>query len=153
MARLIHRAQINRLHWQATPSIIWRTPPDRVQTSERGVRLVSLRRIRTQNVDAMMRWMPQYFRPSEARGLTFMTQFTLSGPGGGDWVMRIADERCEVRPGRSAGPDLEIRMPALLLLAIHRGEASAVWNLLIGRIRLRGRRRLFLLFPRLFPTR
>ena len=41
---------------------------------------------------------------------------------------------------------------ALLLLAVHRGEASPVWGLLTGRIRLRGRRRLFLLFPRLFPT-
>ena len=56
-----------------------------------GVRLVSLRRIRTQNVDAMMRWMPQYFRPTEARGLAFTTQFELTGPGGGDWAMRIGD--------------------------------------------------------------
>jgi AcrR family transcriptional regulator/ferredoxin len=46
----------------------WRTPPDRRSRSAEGVRLVSLRRIRTQNVDAMMRWMPQYFRPSEAKG-------------------------------------------------------------------------------------
>jgi len=130
----------------------WRTPIDRVRANERGVRLVSLRRIRTQNVDAMMRWMPQYFRPTEARGLAFTTQFSLSGPGGGEWAMRIADERCEVRPGTLPDPDLAIRMPALLLLAIHRGEASPVWGLLSRRIRLGGQWRLFLLFPRLFPT-
>lgn len=134
----------------------WRTPIDRAGNNARGVRLVSLRRIRTQNVDAMMRWMPQYFRPSEARGLAFTTAFVLDGPGGGEWTMRIADERCEVRPGPSAAAygaaDLLVRMPALLLLAIHRGDASPVWGLLTGRIRLRGRRRLFLLFPRLFPT-
>ncbi|MBI3767123.1 MAG: hypothetical protein HY271_01375 [Deltaproteobacteria bacterium] len=130
----------------------WRTPIDRTGANERGVRLVSLRRIRTQNVDAMMRWMPQYFRPTEARGLAFTTQFTLDGPGGGAWVMRIADQRCEVRPGTIAGADLVVRIPALLLLAIHRGDASALWGMLTGRIRLGGRRRLFLLFPRLFPT-
>jgi epoxyqueuosine reductase QueG len=130
----------------------WRTPVDRVSRSSRGVRLVALRRIRTQSVDAMMRWMPQYFRPSEARGLAFTTQFLLGGPGGGSWVMRVADERCEVRPGTTDAADLTIRMPALLFLAIHRGEASAVWGLVTGRIRLAGRRRLFLLFPRLFPT-
>lgn len=130
----------------------WRTPIDRAGANERGVRLVSLRRIRTQNVDAMMRWMPQYFRPTEARGLAFTTQLTLDGPGGGAWVMRIADERCEIRRGTTDAADLVVRMPALLLLAIHRGEASPVWGLLTRRIRLGGRRRLFLLFPRLFPT-
>lgn len=130
----------------------WRTRIDRTGANERGVRLVSLRRIRTQNVDAMMRWMPQYFRPEEARGLAFTTQLSLDGPGGGDWVMRVADQRCEVRPGTVADADLVVRMPALLLLAIHRGEASPIWGLLTGRIRLGGRRRLFLLFPRLFPT-
>ena len=130
----------------------WRTPIDRRSRSAAGVRLVSLRRIRTQSVDAMMRWMPQYFRPYEARGLAFTTQFLLTGEGGGAWAMRVADERCEVRPGTIERPDLTVRMPGLLFLALHRGEASAVWGLLTGRIRLRGRRRLFLLFPRLFPT-
>jgi hypothetical protein len=100
----------------------------------------------------MMRWMPQYFRSDEARGLAFTTQFELSGSGGGAWAMRIADGHCEVRPGTIEGADLVIRMPALLLLAIHRGEANPVWGLLTRRIRLAGQRRLFLLFPRLFPT-
>src|SRR5438046_3892169 len=66
--------------------------------------------------------------------------------------MRFADERCEVRPGTIERPDLTVRMSALLFLALHRGEASAAWALVSGRIRLRGRRRLFLLFPRLFPN-
>ena len=88
----------------------------------------------------------------EARGLAFTTQFLLTGEGGGAWAMRIADERCEVRPGTLERPDLTVRMPALLFLALHRGEASAAWGLVRGRIRLRGRRRLFLLFPRFFPT-
>jgi ferredoxin len=130
----------------------WRTPIDRTSRSARGVRLVQLRRIRTQSVDAMMRWMPQYFRAAEARGLAFTAQLLLSGSGGGEWVIRVGDERCEVRPGSADDPDLTVRMPAMLLLSIHRGEASPVWGLLTGRIRLRGRRRLFLLFPRLFPT-
>ena len=39
--------------------------------------------------------------------------------------MRVADERCEVRPGTIERPDLTVRMPALLFLALHRGEASA----------------------------
>jgi len=129
----------------------WRTPIDRASPrSAEGVRLINLRRIRTQNADAMMRWLPQYFRPTESRDLAFTTQWDLEGPGGGEWVMRIGDERCDVRPGRTANPDLTIRAPATYFLAVHRGEASAVLGLLLGRIRLRGRRRLFLRFPALF---
>ena len=128
----------------------WRTPIDRGGKSWQGVRLVNLRRIRTQNVDAMMRWMPQYFRPTEARGLAFTTRFELTGPGGGTWTMRIGDERCEVRPGADGAPDLTVRTRATRWLAIHRGEASPVWALLTGRIRLRGDRALFLRFPALF---
>jgi putative sterol carrier protein len=116
------------------------------------VRLVSLRRIRTQSVDAMMRWMPQYFRPSEAKGLAFTMQYHLTGEGGGDWAMRVADEHCEVRPGAIEAPDLTVTMPAMLFLAVHRGEASPVLGVLTGRIRLKGQRRLFPLLARLFPT-
>jgi putative sterol carrier protein len=134
----------------AIPPGEWRTPIDRSGASWSTVRLVNLRRIRTQNVDAMMRWMPQYFRPSEAAGLTFSVQFALSGPGGGPWAMRVGDERCEVRPGTIPDPDLTIRARATTWLAVHRGDASPILALLMGRIRLSGDRRLFLRFPALF---
>jgi epoxyqueuosine reductase QueG/putative sterol carrier protein len=128
----------------------WRTPVDRAGASWQGVRLVNLRRIRTQNVDAMMRWMPQYFRPTEAAGLAFTVQFDFTGPGGGPWVMRVGGERCDVRPGTIEHADLAITTPATYWLRVHRGEANPVVGILTGRIRLKGRRRLILAFPALF---
>jgi putative sterol carrier protein len=100
----------------------------------------------------MMRMMPYYFRPEEAGGLDFTCQFDFSGPGGGEWVLRVAEERCNVDPGTVDNPDLVVRCDGALFLAIHRGEASAVRALLLGKIRLAGRRQLFLVFPRLFPV-
>jgi ferredoxin len=128
----------------------WRTPIDETRPTSRGVRLVPLGRIRTSNVDSMMRNMAQYFRSTEAAGLDFTCQLDLTGEGGGQWVIRVADERCHVVPGRAEAPDLTVRCPARLYLAVHRGEASPVLGLLTGRIWLSGRRRLFLAFPRLF---
>jgi len=64
----------------------------------------------------------------------------------------VADEHCEVRPGTIEAPDLTVTMPALLFLAVHRGEASPVLGVLTGRIRLGGRRRLFPVLARIFPT-
>jgi ferredoxin len=131
----------------------WRTPVDTTKPTARGTRLVQLHRIRTSNVDSMMRNLPHYFRPNEARGLAFTCLLELTGEGGGAWIIRVADQRCSVHPGRNGTADLVVRCDARLFLRIHRGEANAPWQLLLGRIRLRGRRRLFLLFPRLFPTR
>jgi epoxyqueuosine reductase QueG len=131
----------------------YRTPPDVSRPGRRGmVRLVQLQRIRVSNVDTMMRMMPYYFRPEEAGALDFTCQFDFSGPGGGQWVLRVAEERCNVAPGTATAPDLTVRCEAGLFLAVHRGEASAGRALLLGRIRLAGQRRLFLVLPRIFPV-
>ena len=80
-------------------------------------------------------------------------QMDLTGPGGGQWVMTVAQQRCRVQPGQTENSDLTIRCDAHLFLGIHRGERSAVKSLLTGKIKLMGRRELFLAFPRLFPVR
>lgn len=127
----------------------WRTPlhPDR--PASRIVRLVDLRRIRTQDVDAMMRNMPQYFRDSEAGDLSFTARFELGGNGGGVWTMTVDRGRCRVEPRALPDPDLTVCCKGEVFLGIHRGTVNPVLALLTGRVRLRGRRRLFLAFPRL----
>jgi ferredoxin len=131
----------------------YRTRPDVTRPGQGGmVRLVQLQRIRVSNIDTMMRMMTFYFRPEEARDLRFTCQFDFTGPGGGEWAMRVADERCEVRPGTLDAPDLTVRCDGATFLGVHRGDRSAVKDLLLGRIRLEGKKELFLVFPRLFPV-
>jgi len=128
----------------------WRTPLHADRPASRTVRLVELRRIRTQDVDAMMRSMPQYFRDTEAGDLSFTTRFELTGEGGSVWTMTVDRGRCSVEPRGTSDPDLTIRCKAAVFLGIHRGTVNPVLALLTGRILLRGRAKLFLLFPRLF---
>ncbi|MFQ5477826.1 MAG: SCP2 sterol-binding domain-containing protein [Candidatus Binatia bacterium] len=128
----------------------WRTPADPAQPASKVVRLVDLHRVRTQDIDAMMRNMPQYFRDVEAGGLEFTTQFTFEGRGGGDWVMRIANRRCAVRPGTTDSADLGIRCDGAVFLAIHRAELSPLLAVVTGRLKLTGDPRLFLTFARIF---
>lgn len=125
----------------------WRTPPERRRPGHPIVRLVELERIRVSNIDSMMRNMPHYFRSTEAAGLDFTCQYNFTGEGGGRWVMRVADRQCQVYPGEIDNPDLTVRCPGDLFLAIHRGETSAVLQILLGRIKLSGNRKLFLTFP------
>ncbi len=130
----------------------WRTRPDITRPNARGTRLVNLQRIRTSNIDSMMRNMPHYFRGTEARGLDFVAHLAFSGDGGGDWTLRIAEQRCQVVPEAPPKADLRLRCDGSLFLRIHRGETSPVWALITGRLRLDGRRELFLHFARLFPS-
>jgi epoxyqueuosine reductase QueG/putative sterol carrier protein len=131
----------------------YRTPRDLTRPGQHGViRLVQLQRIRVSNIDSMMRNMIYYFRPEEAEGLDFTCQLELTGEGGGSWVIRVADQRCNVRPGTAEAPDLTVRCDGRTFLGIHRGEVSAVRQLLTGGIKLAGKKELFLVFPRLFPT-
>ena len=138
----------------AIPPGRYRTPPDVTRPGQGGmIRLVQLQRIRVSNVDSMMRMMPYYFRAEEAAGLDFTCHFDLAGPGGGRWTLRVADERCNVHVGTTGEADLVVRCDAALFLAVHRGETSPAKELLLGRIRLEGRKELFLVFPRIFPMR
>jgi epoxyqueuosine reductase QueG/putative sterol carrier protein len=130
----------------------YRTEPDVTRPGQGGmVRLIQLQRIRVSNVDSMMRMMPYYFRPEEAGDLDFTCQFDFTGPGGGQWVLRVCDQRANVRTGVAEKPDLTIRCDGALFLGIHRGEVSPVKALLLRQIELEGAKQLFLTFPRLFP--
>lgn len=130
----------------------WRTPPDPSKPGQGGVRLVELDRLRVSNVDTMMRLMPHVFRGSEADGLDFTVQFDLSGAGGGKWVMRVVDNRCQVHPGETESPDLTIRCAGELFLKIHREEVNPVLAILTGKLKLKGDRKIFLTFPRILAS-
>jgi epoxyqueuosine reductase QueG len=131
----------------------YRTRHDASKPGQQGmVRLVQLQRIRVSNVDTMMRTMPYYFRSTDAVGMDFTCQFEFSGEGGGAWVLRVVDQRCNVMPGRADAADFTIRCDGELFLGIHRGDVNPVREIVLGRIKLSGRRELFLEFPKIFPV-
>jgi hypothetical protein len=71
-------------------------------------------------------WLPAVFAPSHERweGTSPALRLSLSGPGGGDWELQIADGQLQVaRMTRALGtrpvdPDIWIRMPAADFLAV-----------------------------------
>lgn len=128
----------------------WRTASDAAGPVSRTVRLVPLQRVCSLDVDSMMRNMPHFFRSQEALGEEFTTQFVFSGAGAGQWVLEVQRGRCRVRTGIATAPDLTVRCEGRTFLEIQQGVRSAPLALLLGRVRLHGRARLFLVFPRIF---
>jgi hypothetical protein len=64
--------------------------------------------------------------------------FRLSGQGGGDFHIILADGRGSAAPGTVADPDLTLSMSAEDFLAITQGDADGVLYFLTGRITMRG---------------
>ena len=64
--------------------------------------------------------------PRRPQASTSRASSSLSGDGGGRWVLRIADERCNVRPGvaRSARPHGAMRRHAVPRHPPRRGEPA-----------------------------
>ena len=82
--------------------------------------------------------MPDHFDPVKAGDLNVAVQFALSGNGGGDWYVRIADGKCDVRAGVLESPQATIKMDAEDYVRMTAGELNAMVGFLSGRIKVTG---------------
>ena len=82
--------------------------------------------------------MPRAFVPERAKGLKATYQFELTGEGGGDWVIEIADQQCQVREGVAAEPDATISLAAADYVALVKGELDAMGAFMKGKLKVKG---------------
>ncbi len=83
--------------------------------------------------------LPHYFRPDKARGVKAVVQFHITGEGGGDWVVEVADGRLTVRTGVTTAPaDLTVTVRADHYWALLRGEMDPLAAYMRGRLRIQG---------------
>jgi alkanesulfonate monooxygenase SsuD/methylene tetrahydromethanopterin reductase-like flavin-dependent oxidoreductase (luciferase family) len=69
--------------------------------------------------------MARRFNPESALGWTGDIQFVLSTDGGSrEWYLRVEKEKATACHGRSPAPELTLRMPFSLFVAIGRGEVT-----------------------------
>ena len=82
--------------------------------------------------------MPSAFRPERATSLKATYQFELTGEGGGDWVLEIANQQCQVKEGIAAEPDATIILAAADYVALVKGELDAVGAFMRGKLKVKG---------------
>jgi putative sterol carrier protein len=78
------------------------------------------------------------FPPAKAAGLTAEIQLHLTGEGGGDFVIRIAESKISAAPGTAASPQLTITAGLTDILAITEGKLDGTSAFLQGKIKLSG---------------
>jgi putative sterol carrier protein len=80
----------------------------------------------------------QRFPPQKAAGMNASIQMHLTGEGGGDWIISIADSKITAAPGTAATPQLTITASLADILAITEGKLDGTAAFLQGKIKLSG---------------
>lgn len=87
--------------------------------------------------DVIMR-MPEAFRPEQAQGVNATIQYSLTGEGGGDWYVVIAEGKCSVHEGRAEKADVTLTMDARDFVDIATGKLDAMRAFMGGRLKVSG---------------
>jgi len=115
----------------------------------------SLRRIGSGRIPGsigfMMAMLPLTFQRGRAKGIAARYHFRFHGKETVDATVDIRDQRITVTPGLVGKADLEVRADSEAWLGFLARDRKLAWELLRGRIRLRGSPRLLQQFGRCFP--
>jgi len=86
----------------------------------------------------LIEMMPQAFQPDKAAGVKARIQFRLTGEGGGDWVMNIAEGQCTVAEGTTESPNLTLTMAASDYVNLATGKLDGTQAFMMGKLKLSG---------------
>jgi putative sterol carrier protein len=82
--------------------------------------------------------LPERFRSERAGDLRATYAFELSGAGGGDWTVHVADGALRVTDGADSGADVTIRASADDWMAIVEGRKDPQLAFLTGKLKVSG---------------
>jgi putative sterol carrier protein len=101
---------------------------------------------------AVVERLPDRFRPELAGKAKATVQLDLTGDGGGQWWVRIADGRCEVGTGTADRPDAVLTVAAADYVRIRLGELDAMSATMKGQLKVAGKVGVAVRFAKLFRT-
>jgi len=90
------------------------------------------------SVQAAFERMAGTFQKDAAIGVDVVFQFTISGPGGGDWYTVIKEGTCTVEAGVHAKPTTTLKMSAEDFLKLVKGELPAMKAYTSGKLKIEG---------------
>ena len=97
--------------------------------------------------------MAQAFRADKAGATRAVFQFNLSGEGGGNWNVSVADGACKIAEGKASKADVTIAMAANDFAKMIAGELQPVAAFMQGKIKLQGDMAMAMKLQELFFTK
>lgn len=102
------------------------------------------------SVEELFKNMPQAFDASKAPDFDATVQFKLSGEGGGDWYVSIANGQIDVEKGLADGPTATIMMDAQDYADMVTGKLNAMAAFMQGKVKVEGDLNTVMKFQTLF---
>ena len=102
------------------------------------------------SVEKIFAEMPARFNAEKAAGLNATVQFSLSGEGGGDWYVTIANGTCQTQQGNVERPTATIRMLATDYADLTSGKLNPVNAFMMGKVKVEGDLNTVMKFQTLF---
>ncbi|MEM1154927.1 MAG: SCP2 sterol-binding domain-containing protein [Pseudomonadota bacterium] len=104
------------------------------------------------DIRQFMHGMKTRFDSARAAGLTGTIQFIIDGDNGGDFLITIADQVCDVEERRAERPSLLLRMSRETYVDMALGKLKGPEAFFRRRLRYKGDMRLLLKMHQLFPS-
>jgi putative sterol carrier protein len=105
---------------------------------------------RPQTVRELLEMMPQGFNPGAAAGLAATYQFEVSGSENFTAHLRIAHQQAIFHEGPAVKPEVVVKTPADVWLAVCRGELDGTQAFMSGKFKVEGDLSLLMKLPSLF---
>ncbi len=82
--------------------------------------------------------MQDSFQPEAGVGVEAVYQFSISGPGGGEWNATITGGNCNVREGTADSPDCTVITDTDTWIAIFGKKINAMSAFMEGSLKIKG---------------
>ncbi len=102
------------------------------------------------DIQEIIEKMPEAFLPDKAADLDAVIQLDLTGDGGGQWAIKIANGGVSIAEGSADQTNLTISMAASDYVTLSHGEANPMNLFMAGKIKLQGDVGLAMKFPEMF---
>jgi putative sterol carrier protein len=98
----------------------------------------------------IFRNMPEQFKSDKAGDMDATVQFDLSGEGGGQWYVVVANGRADVQQGVTDNPKATIRMNAADYVDMTTGKLNPMAAFMSGKVKVEGDLNTVMKFQTLF---
>ena len=82
--------------------------------------------------------MPAQFDPAKAGDMNVIVQFDLSGEGGGQWYVTLANQQLGVAEGQTANPTVTLSAAASDYVGLANGDVNATQSFMQGKLKIKG---------------
>lgn len=94
--------------------------------------------------------MPSQFQADKAGDMNAVILFDLSGEGGGQWSVKIADGACDITKGAADSPKATVRMDAGDYKDMITGKLNPMMAFMSGKVKVEGDLNSVMKFQQLF---